>query len=289
MDFKEKPIDEVEEIPLTFDCLGDMLVGIMHKGDPEANTGVLMIVGGRQYRAGAHRQFVKLARYLSRRGIPVLRFDVRGMGDSEGEVRHFLSLDGDVKAAVSAYQQQLPNVEKIALWGLCDGASASIAYAPSDPAVVGVMLVNPWISTQSGVARTYLKHYYRDRFKDRAFWRKLFKGQVNWRASMSSLAQTALRWRDRNVDEDASSAASLPDIIFDALDAYEGITRIILSERDLTAREFEDEYHKRVGDGRSPHKASERLIRAAADHTFSDSQAHERLEELTFAWVRELS
>ena len=264
------------------------LLGVLHKGASDASTGVLIIVGGRQYRAGAHRQFVKLARYLAFHGIPVLRFDVRGMGDSEGTVRHFLSLDEDIKTAISEFQQQEPNLDKIALWGLCDGASAGIAYAPSDRSIAGVMLVNPWISTESGVARTYLRHYYRERFRDTGFWRKIVKGQVNWRASLRSLAQTTLRLRDRNID-DARSAVILPDIIFDALGAFEGNTRILISDRDMTAREFEDEFNKRVGDGRLPEGRAGQLIRAAADHTFSDSRAHEHLAELTLAWVREFS
>ena len=93
VDSKRTSIDGIMEVPLTFDCLGDTLIGILHKGASDASTGVLMVVGGRQYRAGAHRQFVKLARYLACHGIPVLRFDVRGMGDSEGDVRHFLALE----------------------------------------------------------------------------------------------------------------------------------------------------------------------------------------------------
>ena len=288
MEREQTLISGLEEVPLTFDCLGDALLGVLHKGASDASTGVLIIVGGRQYRAGAHRQFVKLARYLALHGIPVLRFDVRGMGDSEGKVRHFLSLDEDIKAAVSALQLQEPNLEKIVLWGLCDGASAGIAYAPSDRAVAGVMLVNPWISTESGVARTYLRHYYRERFWDTGFWRKIVKGQVNWRASLRSLAQTAFRLRDRKT-EDARSTVILPDIIFDALSAFKGNTRILISDRDMTAREFEDEFNKRVGDGRLPEGRSVQLIRAAADHTFSDPVAHEHLAELTLAWVREFS
>lgn len=51
---------------------------------PSASTGVVIIVGGPQYRAGSHRQFVLLARALATAGYPVLRFDYSGMGDSDG-------------------------------------------------------------------------------------------------------------------------------------------------------------------------------------------------------------
>jgi hypothetical protein len=53
---------------------------------------VVIIVVGPQYRAGLHRQFVSLARTLSTAGFLVLRYDYRGMGDSDGEyLGHTLS------------------------------------------------------------------------------------------------------------------------------------------------------------------------------------------------------
>jgi len=50
-----------------------------------ADTGVLIVVGGPQYRVGSHRQFVMLARFLADHGVPCMRFDYRGMGDVSGE------------------------------------------------------------------------------------------------------------------------------------------------------------------------------------------------------------
>jgi len=64
---------------------------------------VLIIVGGPQYRVGSHRQFVLLARHLAAQGIPVMRFDVRGMGDSKGKPRNFGQLDDDLRAATDCF------------------------------------------------------------------------------------------------------------------------------------------------------------------------------------------
>ena len=47
------------------------------------------MVGGPQYRVGSHRQFTLMARAFAAAGYPVLRFDYRGIGDSEGESRGF--------------------------------------------------------------------------------------------------------------------------------------------------------------------------------------------------------
>ncbi|MEO7385660.1 MAG: hydrolase 1, exosortase A system-associated, partial [Gammaproteobacteria bacterium] len=74
---------------VTFTCEGDTLIGILHEALVPATRGVLIVVGGPQYRIGSHRQFVLLARDLARQGIPILRFDYRGMGDSDGRFRGF--------------------------------------------------------------------------------------------------------------------------------------------------------------------------------------------------------
>ena len=87
-----------------------------------------MIVGGPQYRAGSHRQFVRVSRALARAGYAVLRMDYRGMGDSEGDQRDFLGVEADIKAGIDALFDQVPSMQRAALWGLCDAASASLLY-----------------------------------------------------------------------------------------------------------------------------------------------------------------
>ena len=91
------------EEALVFECANDRLVGILNKPDSPGNTGVIVIVGGPQYRAGSHRQFVLLARHLSANGIATLRFDYRGMGDSSGDPVGFENAHEDVRAAIWAY------------------------------------------------------------------------------------------------------------------------------------------------------------------------------------------
>lgn len=65
-----------------------------HPNEHEVPLGLLMVVGGPQYRVGSHRQFVLLARDLAAAGIPVFPFDYRGMGDSTGQARDFEGIGG---------------------------------------------------------------------------------------------------------------------------------------------------------------------------------------------------
>ena len=70
------------EQALVFDCAGERMLGIVAIPEAAQATGVLILVGGPQYRVGSHRQFLLLARRLATDGIAAMRFDFRGMGDS---------------------------------------------------------------------------------------------------------------------------------------------------------------------------------------------------------------
>ena len=65
-------------------CLGSSMVGIIDLPERPLPRGVLVAAGHPYSRLGARRQFAMLARSLARRGIAVMRFDRRGVGDSEG-------------------------------------------------------------------------------------------------------------------------------------------------------------------------------------------------------------
>jgi exosortase A-associated hydrolase 1 len=176
------------EQPLTIDCDGDVLVAIATIPEaPRTTTGLLVVVGGPQYRVGSHRQFVLLCRALAEKGIPCMRFDYRGMGDATGEQRSFESIDSDIRTAANCFFDTVPGLDGLVLWGLCDGASAACFYAPTDERIAGLVLLNPWVRTEAGEARTYVKHYYLRRLVDREFWKKLMGGGVAIGDSVSSV------------------------------------------------------------------------------------------------------
>ena len=63
-----------EEIPLTFDCDGATLVGMIHRPEEIRARGVLAIVaGGPQYRGGVGRLQVQLARTLAAQAVDAAR------------------------------------------------------------------------------------------------------------------------------------------------------------------------------------------------------------------------
>jgi exosortase A-associated hydrolase 1 len=228
----------VQEQALTIHGPEADMLGIVSQpaaDQPASGTGVLIVVGGAQYRVGSHRQFILLARHLAAHGHPVLRFDFPGMGDSPGECVGFEYTAPHIAAAITALQTACPGVQRVALWGLCDGASASLLYAEAtaDPRVAGLALLNPWVRSEAGLARAQVKHYYRQRLLEPAFWRKLLSGGVGWQA-LRSLGGN-LRAMKRPAP---AGATCFQERMAQGWRAFPGPILLLLSERDLTAQEF---------------------------------------------------
>jgi exosortase A-associated hydrolase 1 len=281
------------ETAFSFECHGDWLPGILHEGDAGAMRGVLVIVGGPQYRVGSHRQFVLLARDLAARGIPVMRFDFRGMGDAGGDQANFTAIDEDIRAAIDAFQARQPGLREIVLWGLCDAASAALFYGWRDARVASMVLLNPWVRTEAGEARAYLRHYYVRRLVSRAFWRKLLGGGLDWFGSLRGVVGRLARARKEGVNGSMRDTAdgdwSLPDRMADGLERFRGPVLWVLSGNDLTAAEFRDTVaaSARWRGLMEAHRVR-RVELAAADHTFSRRSWRDEVARHTGEWVEAL-
>lgn len=263
-----------------FDMLG--IVSLPPTTTPMQSTGVVIVVGGAQYRVGSHRQFVQLARFLAQAGFPVLRFDFPGMGDSPGDMPSFEHTAPHIATAINGFQRQHPGVERVVLWGLCDGASASLLYvdATHDPRIAGLALLNPWVRSEVSLARARVKYYYRRRLMDPAFWKKLLHGGVGWSSLWSFSANLRL---SRGQD---STPESFQDKMARAWLAFGRPVLLLLSERDLTAQEF-DEYTQLSPQGIN-WKTARHVVRTMisdADHTLSDASARQSAEFHTLQWL----
>ncbi len=271
-----------------FACEGDTLLGILSRPQAPAQTGVVVIVGGPQYRVGSHRQFVLLSRALAGAGYPVLRFDYRGMGDSTGTQRDFEVISADIAAAIDTLQQRLPAVKQVALWGLCDGASAALLYcgATRDPRVCGLCLLNPWVRSEASLARTQVRHYYRQRLMQKEFWLKLLRGRVA-KSAVSGLIQK-IRLASAAPDKHRidTGQTAFQHRMAAAWHRFDGHLLLLLSADDYTAKEFAEyagsdpswkNYQNRTG-----------LVcheMAGADHTFSNSAMQAAAQELVLNWL----
>jgi len=285
------------ERAVVYECLGQRCIGIIHP--VEATTGVVIVVGGPQYRVGSHRQFLLLARSLASNGVPVFRFDYRGMGDSEGDIRSFEAVADDIKAAIDTFFSESPGLQSVVLWGLCDAASAALFYGQSDSRVTGLVLLNPWVRTEAGQAKAYLKHYYLQRLLDKSFWQKVLSGKFNMMESVSSLFSFIKTSRsggnavatNAEVTEHQqvvkAKTAALPERMLDGLKSFTGHVGIIISGDDLTAAEFEDMVKaSRAWQKTLKLKQVEFHRLPEANHTFSRKVWRDEVAERTLSWVK---
>jgi len=253
---------------------------------------VLIVVGGPQYRAGSNRQFTLLARHLAERGVPTLRFDYRGMGDSDGEVRTFDRVGADIRSAIDKFFSSIPGLKDVVIWGLCDAASAALFYAHQDARVSGVVLLNPWVRTQQGLARVHLRHYYVRRLFQASLWQKVARGEFNIRGAAAALGRIVSDAMGSgpssdSIAESPASESPLPVRMEHALRGFQGRVLLILSGNDLTAQEFRDV----VTGSRSWRRllAADRITRhdlPEANHTFARREWRDRVARWTEAWVK---
>lgn len=269
-----------------FACEGEPIVGILAKPATPADTGVVVLVGGPQYRAGSHRQFVLLSRALAAGGFAVLRFDYRGMGDSSGEQRDFEGVNADIAAAINTMQARVPEVKHIVLWGLCDGASVALLYchATQDPRVSGLCLLNPWIRSEVSLAKTQIKHYYTQRLLQKEFWFKLLSGKVALSALNGFMAK--LRQSAASPSQPQKKADTFQKHMSMAWQGFRGRILLVLSGDDYTAKEFVE--HARTDGawkGLLGQSGVHRQDISGAVHTFSSSSSRKLVEKVTLEWL----
>jgi exosortase A-associated hydrolase 1 len=245
-----------EQRALQFSCQGSALVGIIDIPERPIARGVLVIGGGPQYRVGSHRQYTLLARLLAPRGIPVLRFDYRGMGDSEGAPRAFDAIHEDIRAAIREFMLQAPDLKEIVIWGLGDGASAASLYAHTDPRVRGLVLLNPWAGGADGAAQPALRPQLLARFGEIGFWKK-----AGNRHAMA-----------------VDPGMPVPQRIVASLACFDGAALVVVGGADAVGRAFADLMERHDTPGR-------RVTIAGANHTFASREWRDEVAELSANWI----
>lgn len=279
----------VVEQGFCFSCADEELLGVVAASEESGKTGVLIVVGGPQYRVGSHRQFLLLSRNLAEAGYPAMRFDYRGMGDSSGTLQSFASITEDIAAAIDEFLNRCPKLERIVLWGLCDAASACLMYqwVKNDERIGGFVLLNPWVRSEATLAQTHIKHYYAERLLQAEFWRKLLSGKLGITLAISGFLRSLQAAR-------AGAGSKGPEPVFqeqmlDVLDVCLCPVLLILSGDDYVAKEFLQ--FAACSDRLSAilrHPTLTRIDIAEADHTFSRAELRGAVETATLSWLKEV-
>jgi|GEM_PF-758804 len=178
---------ELRERPITVEGSDGPLFGILTEpvGGRRELCAVLMNAGP-QRRTGPNRMWVEIARRWAARGVPTFRFDLAGIGDSEGDAAalvHVASLYApeyvsQARAALDALAAHgLP--ERFVALGLCSGAYWSTHTALEDERIGTVIMLNPrsliWDEWVYAVRRT---RELRKRLLLASTWRRVLRGEI---------------------------------------------------------------------------------------------------------------
>lgn len=246
---------------------------------------LLIVTGGAQYRIGSHRQFTNMARQLSSVGYPVMRFDMPGMGDSTGQPLPFEETGPHIAASIEVLMR-ISGVHKVYLWGLCDGASANLIYmhATQDNRIAGLILLNPWIRSDTSLARVHIKHYYPKRLVKFDFWYKLISGKIGMKAIRELINSIRKMFNPISFIED-----SIQKKMAKGWASFKGPILLLLSERDLVAQEFK-EYSSKNKEWKKiiQKKPANQYIIREADHTCSQPSSHSTMVLQTAVWLESL-
>ncbi len=214
---------------IAFECSGETLVGTLDEAD--ATTGLLIVSGGNEIRAGAHRGMAALAHNIAKSGIPVFRYDRRGVGDSTGPNTGFEHAADDFTAAVTAFKSLCPRVTHVVGFGNCDAAT-TLALFHRQAGIDSLVLANPWtIGTPDALPpAAAIRARYVERLRDPATYLRLLRGGIDLRKLAKGLGKLS------KTPDNAST--SLAARIRQALESTETPARLVLSRGDATAIAF---------------------------------------------------
>ena len=160
-----------------------------HPVTESKGVGQILFNAGLVHRVGPHRINVRLARQLARRGIPSIRFDLSGQGDSarsSGQLSFDNQAVADIRSAMDALEEAA-KVHRFVLFGFCSGGWHSYATAPVDGRVAGILLYDTYFYR---TPRSRLIRYIVPIRK-----RELLKTVVGWAGRLpSTLARRIRGW-----------------------------------------------------------------------------------------------
>lgn len=267
---------------LAFTCEGSTLLGTLDVAP--GRTGLLIVTGGNELRAGPWSSHGLIAEKAALAGFPTLRFDRRGVGDSEGENTGFNGSAADIAAAIAAFRAHMPRLKRIVAYGNCDAASALMLC--SGAGIDAMVLANPWTfepqPEPEPVAETepeptpppmppsaLRRHYFKRLTSPRAVWR-LLTGKVELSDVAASLVKAA---------QPDGPPTTLAQQMAEGLKPFAGSVTIALADNDRTAQAFLAHWDK----------TDPRLRKCpGASHSFVEPQARIWLQGQILAALRSL-
>ncbi len=188
----------IRETPITIAQPFGELFGILAEPteSPPPGPCLVMLNSGAIRRVGPNRMWVEFCRHWAAKGIPTLRLDLEGIGDSDGDAARITRLYpsvmytdariGQAIAAVDALEQRgLGN--RFILSGLCSGGYWSFHAADRDERVSAALMINPRMLFYDRLIETERDN--RMRVLRTSEWPRVLRGQVPLTRAVSLAAR----------------------------------------------------------------------------------------------------
>ena len=180
------------ETPLRFGPQNRLFGIISQPKNFAGETAVIIVNTGRNPLAGLGRFGVEFGRRLAACGIPALRFDFAGLGDSFGpaaeeNIRSDVfetERTADISAAIDALAQL--GCRRFVVQGICSGAYHALHAAATETRIEAVLMANlplfQWTAGESiaeSKKRSYSLSHYGAKLAAPAHWARLFRGETD--------------------------------------------------------------------------------------------------------------
>jgi pimeloyl-ACP methyl ester carboxylesterase len=299
--------------PVSFVCEGCRLVGSLHR--PERHDadlpGIILLNQGPLDRSGAHRLYVNLAWRLSAMGFAVLRFDARGVGESEGrwqgepDAVSILDAYGDIqrgawvpdaRAAVD-FMKRTVGSRHLLLGGACGGSTTALLAGIDHADVSGMFVIGTPVTVSSVtrrvadlpeaiIQRDTLRYVLK--LVNPRSWLRFLSFQTDYRTLIGVFA-TQLQRRLGRFKASAPGSAAMDDKVnMPLLDAMASARSrgkellIVFGENDYLWQEFQEQLGRFVDRGRLPFSL---VTIPDANHTLTEDLWQEALFDTVTGWA----
>jgi alpha-beta hydrolase superfamily lysophospholipase len=210
---RETPFQVAHEIGTLFGILAEPVDG------PRPPLAAIFLNAGAVRRIGPNRLWVEAARRAAAEGLPTLRVDLEGIGDSDGDAGRYRDVGefyrDDLTEFISAFLDALETRgygDRFVLAGLCAGGFWAFNGADRDERAVAALMVNPGALEWHPALVKDRNARKLKRLRRGAWWRRILRGQVKrknvvavaqatasqgWRAVASLPARVAARGAER--------------------------------------------------------------------------------------------
>jgi alpha-beta hydrolase superfamily lysophospholipase len=275
----------VSETIYTLDTSSGPLFGVLTEPATAAPSGdhcILFLNAGAVRHTGPNRMWVEAARRWAERGVPSLRLDLAGIGESDGE--ETLGTEGlyqehlvdRIQVATDSLRSS-QGVRRFVAVGLCAGAFWAFHAAVRNPEIAGAILLNPRLFFwDPEVDRRRLLRRTVKGLSEWGDWCRLARGDV----PLESIKQVARIALDRMQAGDGNRPLQIPRErmakAWAAIERNRNRLTLVFTEGEPLLREMEEE-------GQLPPETCTRVqcVRVAnGGHTFRPLWAQELAHEL---------